>query len=253
MLRMVGELLDDRVQILGDLLPRLGAGLGLRRSLGKEPLVRRRVTLPQFFRQRFEFGGRRLLDLVQKTLDGHAHQPRPPERGHVAEHMRGVDSLPTDIQLQHLSQRVGDMHHDGLRQGTVPLKQRQIPLEGALRDVEAGFQVQGILHVGAEQHGLHSRRNRPVLKLLDEHQSGHRIQFRGRPPEPTIKVPSQLLHREQLQNHFAKQSLPAVSDPLPPRRRNHAGKRIKQNLLSRISSIAPTPLAATRLRAIKTS
>ena len=52
-----------------------------------------------------------------------------------------------------------------------------------------------------------------------------------------MKVPSELVHGQQFQNDFAKDPLPAVADPRPPRLRNDAVKGIKHRFLLRINHL----------------
>ncbi|MCU0913546.1 MAG: hypothetical protein MUC88_03155 [Planctomycetes bacterium] len=62
--------------------------------------------------------------------------------------------------------------------------------------------------------GLHRVLFGPVVKLQQQNQTGHGIEFPGRPTQGGIKVLTQDVHRHQFQDDMAERAGPVVLQPL---------------------------------------
>jgi len=93
--------------ILRHLLPGFGPVVSIFTPLGQQLRLRRRIALPQFRRQCFVSGLLMSLELCQKALDDHGHHVRASEGCHVAEHVRRIQPLLANVQVQQVDQARG--------------------------------------------------------------------------------------------------------------------------------------------------
>ena len=178
------------------------------------------------------------LELCQKALDDHGHHVRASEGCHVAKHVRRIQPLLANVQLQQLDQAQGDAFHD-LAGQFIFQENPAVTFESTFAHLVAtGFQIQGELDIRAEQVGFDRRGIGPALKLLAEDQAGHGIELFGRPTYPGVEMLADLFGRHQLQHGGTKNSLPAIVKTLPSHRGNDAIENVKQASLSRINSMA---------------
>ena len=152
-----------------------------------------------------------------------------------------IEPLLADVEFQKFDQPIGDVLHD-LARAFVVQKERAITFEGAIAHlIDAGFEVEGELNVGAEEIGFDRIGDGPVLKLLQEEQARDGIQFLGGSSEGGMEVSAQLPRRHEFEEGGAKDALPAVVNLLESERGNHAFEGIKEASLLRIDGVAHNP------------
>ncbi|WP_193619527.1 hypothetical protein [Fimbriiglobus ruber] len=197
--RMVGETLDQPLQIVRHVLPG-PVSIFRRRTRDREESGRRRCgALTQLRRQRRVIRLVMTLDLREKPLDGHAHQAGAAEAAHVAEGVRGIEPLPIDGQLKVLDQLAGDGVHDLGGQFVID-KEGAVAFECAIAHlIAAGFEIEGVRDVGPKEVGIDGFGRGPVVHLLEEEQAGDGIAFLGGTSDGGIAVFAELANGHELE------------------------------------------------------
>jgi len=178
------------------------------------------------------------LQLRQEPLDRHAHQLASAKRHHVRKHVRRVQSLMRNVQLQRLDQRRGDtVKHLG---GDVVLdEQGHVSLNGRMRHPGRGRNdVQCVMPTGIHHVTPDRLFDGEVEKLLEEDRPGHRVEFLGRTTEGGMEVLGDFADWHEMQDLRAEQPRPVLPHVFDRHGRKHRFGRVEQGLLSWINSIS---------------
>lgn len=231
----VGEAGDDDVEVLGGLLTTACARLGVL-GLGAEPRLRRRVAVAEVFGQRGVSVGVVPLELGQEPLDRHGQELGAAETGHMAEDMGRVEPLAGDVEIECPDEPVGDVLEDAGGE-VVVAEELLIAFDGACGDRGAGFAVECVLDVGAEDVGFGGLLGGPSEEVGEEDEPGHGIEFLGGRAQGVAEVLSEFADGHHFEQDVAEDALPAVADDLPPGRRYDPVKGVEEAVLSRVDGV----------------
>ena len=230
-----GELLDDAEQVLSGLLPRPLPRLGVL-GVCEQLRVGRLVAAAELLGQGGVLLGSVSLDLGQEPLDRHSHQLGATETGHVTEDMGRVEPLAGDVQFQLLSQPDRHVVED-LSSQFVLAKEFLIAFDGACRDRDAGFQVEGVLDVAAEDVSFGGLLGGPAEEVGQEDQASHRVQFLGGGSQLPTEMFGQFAHRHHFEEDVSKDTLPARADDPLTGGRDHALEGVEETVLSWVDDV----------------
>ena len=104
--------------------------------------------------------------------------------------------------------------------------------------IDAGFEIEGELDIGAKQIGLDGLGVGPVEGLLEEEQAGDRVEFLGGPAEGGVIMLTERLDGHRVQDRGAKDSGPAGLEPLAGERREDVREGVEEGDLSGIDGMA---------------
>jgi len=152
--------------------PRLG-GLVAGAQRGIQRLVAGRVVPPQ---------------RIQKAPHRDGEQLQTAQLRHRAEHVRGVQPLPADVQFEFPDQRRGDRGEDVLHVRVLAQQPPVVVQRARAQILAVARQPQGELHAGIVAPSLGRRVDGQVLELGDEQQARERVEFLGGPAQGCIKV-----------------------------------------------------------------
>ena len=159
-----------------------------------------------------------------------------PKVAHVAEDVRGVESLAGDVEFEVFGEFGGDFVEDD-RGEFIVSKESLIAFEGAGGESRAWFGVEGILDVGAKDVGFDGLVGVPAVEVGEEDESRHGIEFFGGRACGVAEVFGEVSDGHEFEEDLSEDALPAGFDDFPTGGWDDAVEGVEESVLSRVDEV----------------